>query len=104
MLGQTTTYQVVDHGDKQVEAQLAASLHLVLHRAAALERVARADDEREVVRAQLRVGVGGVGVGVARRRQDRRALDARLQALLAESEALELVEAVLFGGALGRLV
>lgn len=90
---------VVAHGDKQVEEELAAMLHLVLHRAAALECVARADDEGQVVGAQLAIGVGRVGVGVAGGGHDGAALDTRLEALLAESKALELVKTVLLGGA-----
>jgi hypothetical protein len=52
--------EVVAHGDKQVEEELPASLavhvaaalfHLGLHGAAALERLAAADDEGQVVGA-----------------------------------------------------
>ena len=62
--------------DEQVEEQLrAASHHLHLHGAAALEGPAAADDEREVVGSQLGVCVGRVGVGVARGRENGVALD-----------------------------
>ena len=69
---------VIDHGDEQVEEELAAVLHFVLHRAAALECVASTNDQRQVVRAELRVVVRCVGVREASRRQDSGALDARL--------------------------
>ena len=70
---------MVAQGDKQVKEELGAAVeHLELHGAAALESAAAADDEGEVVRSQLRVGVGGVGVSVAGRGQDRARLDARL--------------------------
>ena len=85
---------VVDHGDEEVEEELAAGFHLVLHRAAALEGVARADDEGEVVRPELGVAVGRVGVRIACRGQDGRALDAGLETLLAEGELLQLLEPV----------
>jgi len=91
---------VVDHGDKQVEEHAPAALHLGLHRAGALERRAAADDEGEEVRAQARVRVRRVRVRVARRREDRRAADAALQALLAQRELLQAGEAVLEGRAL----
>lgn len=99
-LGALEVIHVVAHGDEQVEEELATALHLVLHGSAALEGVAGADDEGEVVGTELAVGVGGVGVGVTGRGQDGAALDAGLEALLAKSKALQLVEAVLLSGAL----
>ena len=63
------TYEMVDHGDEEVEEQCGASVfHLHLHRSASLECVARADDESEVVCSQLGVGGWCVGVGEASRR------------------------------------
>lgn len=68
---------VVGEGDKQIEKELAASVeHFHLHGTAALECVAAADDEGEVVSSQLGVIVGRVGVGVSGRQEDRVALDA----------------------------
>ena len=75
---------MIDHGDEQVEKQLAAVFHLVLHRAAALEGVSSADDEGEVVCSQLGVVVRSVRICEACRRQDCRALDTRLKSLLPE--------------------
>lgn len=95
--GQTKVIHVIHHGNEQVEKQLTAVFHLVLHRAATLERVASTDDECEVVRTELGVVVRCVGVGVTSRSQDGRALDARLQTLLAESQLLQLLEPVLLG-------
>ena len=70
---------MVAQRNKEVEEQRRRAVpHLELHRAAALKGAAAADDEREVVGAQLRVRVGCVGVGVARRREDGAALDAGL--------------------------
>jgi len=58
---------MVAEGDEQVEEQLAASVeHLQLHRAAALEGTAAADDESQIVSPQLRVRIRGVGVCVSR--------------------------------------
>ena len=56
---------VIDHRDEQVEEQLAAILHLVLHRPTAFESVSAADDQSEIVGSQLGVGGRRVGVGVA---------------------------------------
>lgn len=91
---------MVHERDEQVEKELASSFHLVLHGAAALERLPAADDEGEVVRAQVAVRVGRVGVGEARRRQNRAALDSGLETLFLEGQALELLQAVALGGTL----
>jgi hypothetical protein len=88
---------VVDHGDKEIEEELATVLHLALHGTATLECVARSDDECEVVCTKLRIVVGCVGVCKASRREDRRALDARLKALLSQGELLQFLEAVMVG-------
>ena len=92
--------EVVAHGDEQVEEQLAAAgFHLSLHGAAALECLAAADDQGEVMGAQAAVRVWGVGVGVLGGAQDGCDVDAGLQPLLAKGEALELIEAVAVRGA-----
>lgn len=101
---QTKVIHVIYHGNEQVEEQLTAVFHLVLHRAAALEGVARADDERKVVRTKLGVVVRRIGVGVTSRCQDGRALDARLQALLAKSQLLQLLQSVLLSLAVDHCV
>lgn len=70
---------MVAQGNKQVEEELSAAVeHLQLHGTAPLEGAAAADDESEVVRPQLGVGIRSVGVGVASRSQDRACLNARL--------------------------
>jgi hypothetical protein len=70
---------MVAQGDEQVEEELGVAVeHLELHGAAALEGAAAADDEGEVVRPQLGVRVGSVGVGVASRGEDGARLDAGL--------------------------
>lgn len=67
---------MIAQSNKQVKEELGAAVeHLQLHGAAPLERAAAADDEGEVVGAQLRVGVGRVCVGVAGRREDGAGLD-----------------------------
>lgn len=59
---------VVAQGDEQVEEELGSAVeHLGLHGAAALEGGAAADDEGEVVGAQLGVGIGCVVIGVTSR-------------------------------------
>lgn len=88
---------MVDHGNEQVEEEFAPVLHLVLHRAAALEGVPSSDDEREVVCTELRVVVRSIGVCVTGRRQDGRALDARLETLLLQSKLLQFLQSVLVG-------
>lgn len=68
---------MVAEGDKEVEEELAAAVvHFQLHGAASLKGAAAADDEGQVVGAQLGVGVRGVGVGVAGGGEDGAALDA----------------------------
>lgn len=92
--------QVVAHGYKQVEEELAAArLHLGLHGPAPLKGLATADDQGEVVSAQAAVRVWGVGVGVLGGPQDGGDVDAGLEPLLAQGQALELFEAVAVGGA-----
>lgn len=90
---------MIAHGDEEVKEQLAPNLHLHLHGAAALEGGPAADDERQIVRPHLRVGVGRVRIGVSGAGQYGAALDARLQTLLPQGQALELVEPVLVGRA-----
>lgn len=102
--GQAKVIHVIYHGNEQVEEQLTAVFHLVLHRTAALESVARTDDERKVVRTELRVVVRCVGVGVTGRSQDGRALDARLQSLLAKSQLLQLLQPILLSLAVDHCV
>lgn len=93
LLGQVV--HVIDHGDEQVEEQLAAMLHLILHGTAALECVSSANDKRKVVSPQLRVAVRCVRIGKACRRQDGRALNTRLHPLLPQCELLQLLKPVL---------
>jgi len=79
LLCRTNVVHVVAQSDEQIKEQLRTAVeHLQLHGAAALESVAAADDEREIVRTQLRVRVGSVGVGISRGSEDGAALDARL--------------------------
>ena len=76
---------MIYHGNKQVEEQRTPTpLHLRLHRTTPLESPPRADDESEIVRAQLTVGRRRVAVGEARGGQDGAALHAGGQPLLFE--------------------
>ncbi len=84
--------------------QLAAVLHLHLHGATSLERRPTPNDQRQVMRTELGIIVRGVGIRVPGACQDRAALDARLQALLAEGHPFELGQAVPFGGAIQQRV
>lgn len=90
---------MVTHGDEEVEEEFSAAFHLSLHGPAPLERLAAPDDQGEVVGAEPRVRVGRVVVGVLGRPQDGGDIDAALQALLAEGQALEFLETELVGGA-----
>lgn len=75
---------VIAQGDKQIKEELSAAVeHLKLHRATSLEGAAAADDEGEVVGAQLGVGVGGVRISIASGSEDGAGLDSRFCLLLA---------------------
>lgn len=102
--GQTKVIHVVYHGNEQVEKQLTAVFHLILHRAAALEGVASTDDKCQVVSTKLGVVVRCVGIGITSGSQDGGALDARLQTLLTESKLLQLLETVLLSSAVDHSV
>ena len=79
LLSRGDVVDMIAESDEQVEEEgSSAVVHLQLHGAAALEGAPAADDEGEVVGAQLRVGLGGVVVSVSSRRQDGAALNARL--------------------------
>lgn len=93
---------MINQRNKQIKKQRRPTLlHLHLHRTTAFERTATTNDEREVVRPQLGVASGRVGVGEAGGGEDGAALHAGLQALLFQREALEVGEVVALGGALG---
>lgn len=87
---------MIAHGNKQIKKQPPPALHLHLHRPAPLKRRPAPDDQRQIMRPELRIAVRRVRIRVPRARQDRRTLDPRLQALFAQREPLQLVEAVLF--------
>jgi len=89
---------MVAHGHEQVEEELAALFHLGLHGSAPLECLATSDDQSEIMGAEPRVCVGCVVVGVLRRTKDGADVDAALQALLPERQALEFFEAESLGG------
>jgi hypothetical protein len=82
---------VVHHGNKQVEEQLAAVLHLLLHCATAFECVSRANDQSQIMGPQLGVVIGCVGVGKPGRGENRTALNTRLKSLFPQSKFLQLL-------------
>jgi len=82
---------MIAHRHEQIEEELGvALLHLHLHCAAALEGLAAADDECEVVCAEARVAGRRVRVGETCTAQYGRYVDAGLQALFPESKALQI--------------
>lgn len=95
--GCCATYHVIRHCHEQIKEQLATSFHFRLHCTAVFEGPSAADDQGEIMRAQFRIVIGRVRVGVTGRREDCVTLDARLEPLLAQSKALELWEPILFG-------
>ena len=72
------THHVIAHRDKKIKEQLPAPLHLHLHRPAPLESAPTPDDQRQIMRPQLRIAVRRVRVREPRTRQYRRALDPAL--------------------------
>ena len=98
------THHVIAHRHKKIKEQLPAALHLHLHRPAPLERAPTPDDQRQVMRPQLRIAVRRVRVRKPRTRQYRCALDPALQTLLPQREPFQFVQSVLLGGAVYQCV
>ena len=74
---------MITHRNKQIKEQLPPLLHLHLHSSTPLECRPTPNNQRKVVCSKLRLGIRRVGVGVARTREDRAALDAGVEALFA---------------------
>lgn len=101
--------KVVTHGNEQVEEKFpttlsihvaaAALFHFGLHRAAALEGLAAADDECQIMGAQATVGVGRVSVAILRATKDDADVDTSLQPLLPQRQSLEFLQSVALCGA-----
>lgn len=72
---------------KQIKKQPPPHLHLHLHGPAPLKRIPAPDDQRQVVRAQPRLGVRRVRVRIPRAGKDRAALDPAAVTLFEEREA-----------------
>lgn len=108
--------EAVAHGDEQVEPQARAvavpgadararHAHLRLHGARPLEGVAAADDQSEIVGAQVSVTLRCVSVRKLRTGEDSGDGDAGLQTLFPECDSFELRELVALGGAVdGRIL
>lgn len=95
------TYKMVDHSHEEIEEQWRPTLvHLVLHGTTTLECVTAADDERKIVCTKFRVASWRVGIREASGCQDGTALNARLKALLFESETLKFRKVVAVSRAL----
>ena len=86
------------------DLQLAANLHFHLHRPASFEGGSAPDNESEIVRSQLRVAVGGIGICVFGTGENRRALDAGPKSLLSQCQTLQLFEPVAFGRAIDQSI
>lgn len=81
-----------------------SQLHLRLHRAAALEDMPRPNNHRQVVRPKPILRVRRMVVRMPRRPQDHVDRDPGVQALLAQRESLQRLQAVLLRGAVhGRV-
>lgn len=87
---------MITHRNKQIKKQLPTLLHLHLHRPTPLKRRPTPDNQRQVMRPELRLGIRRVSVGIPRARKDRAALDTRVQALFAKREAFEGLQGVFF--------
>lgn len=91
---------MVAHRHKKIKEQFAATdFHLHLHGSAPLESLATSDNQRQKVRSQSGVLVGGVFVCIPSGPEDHINRDSRLQTLLPERQALQFIEAELFGAA-----
>ena len=74
---------MITHSHEQIKKQLPALFHLHLHSPTPLKCRPTPNNQRKIVCSKLRLGIGRVGVGVARAGEDRAALDARVEALFA---------------------
>ena len=91
---------MVAHRHKKIKEQFASTdFHLHLHGSAALESLATSDNQCQKVRSQSGVLVGGVIVCIPSGPEDHIDRDSHLQTLFPESQALQFIEAELFGAA-----
>lgn len=88
---------MVAHCHKQIKEQLAPILHLHLHGSTSLEGLAAANNESQVMGSKARIGVRRVVVRIPSRSQDHISGNSNLQALLAESNTLQVFQAVFLG-------
>lgn len=95
---------MVAHGDEQIKKHSSTILHFHLHCTAPLERAATADNQSEIMGSQTGIGLGSVLVGKTSTAQNGADLDTGLKTLLAESQALQSLEAEPLGCAIdGRV-
>lgn len=90
---------MITHRHKKIKKHLPPTLHLHLHSPTVLKRPPTPDNQRKIMRTQLRLGVWRVRIGISRTGEDRAALDARVEALFTEGEAFQRLDTVFFGGA-----
>lgn len=74
---------MITHRNKKVKEELPSLLHLCLHSPTPHKSRPRPHNQSQVMRPQLRLCIGRVGIRIPRTRQDGTTLDPRVQALLA---------------------
>ena len=101
---QSNTHQMAHHSHKKIKEQRRPTpLHLHLHGPTTLESISTADDEREVMCSQFGITGRSVAVSETGAGKDGAALDAGLETLFFEGQALEFGEFVAVGGALSLM-
>lgn len=81
---------MITHRNKKIKKELPPLLHLRLHSPTPHERRPRPHNQRKVMRPQLRFRVRRIGIRIPRTRQDSTTLNARMQALFAERQTLQM--------------
>lgn len=69
---------MIAHSNKQIKKQLPTPLHLHLHRATALKRAPAPDNQRQIMRPQLGLGIWSIGVCISSTGEDGRYVDPRM--------------------------
>ena len=95
---------VVRHSNEQIKEHASTTLHLNLHSATALERVAAADNQSEVMCTESRISLRSIVIGESCTAENSSNLDTRLQSLLTQGKLLKLFEAELLGQAIDGCV
>jgi hypothetical protein len=85
---------MIANGNKEVEKESSTNFHFLLHRAAAFKSASAADDEGEIVSAKTRVRVRRVCISKSSAMKNRSNLDASLEGIFTECDALKHIKAV----------